>query len=102
MTRLQDSNSCLAYVLCAADMAFRDDCCGICERLEFISCLKAYYVGLNRLNWNDVQVHDMESIQQELAFVTNEVCLSWDLHMSMFILGLLSTTMLVASNAPET
>ena len=60
-------------------------------------------VGRNRLKWNDVQVHDMEFTQQELAYVTNEVCLSWALHMSMVTtLGLLLlTTMLAASNAPE-
>ncbi|KAL3153529.1 hypothetical protein ABBQ38_011860 [Trebouxia sp. C0009 RCD-2024] len=63
-----------------AGMAFRDDSHGICEHLEFISCLKAYYVGLHRLKWNDVQVQEMVFMQQELAFVTNEVCLSWDLH----------------------
>ncbi|KAL3132012.1 hypothetical protein ABBQ32_008632 [Trebouxia sp. C0010 RCD-2024] len=54
-------------------MAFRDDSYGICERLEFVSCLKAYYVSLNRLKWNEVQVSDMQFMQQELAFVTNEV-----------------------------
>lgn len=64
----------MTYTLCVADMAFRDDSYGICERLEFVSCLKAYYVSLNRLKWNEVQVSDMQFMQQELAFVTNEVC----------------------------
>ena len=56
-------------------LAFRDDQYGVCEKTEFISCLKSYYVDINRLKWNDVDIQDMKFTVAELAFATNEVCL---------------------------
>lgn len=58
---------------CSHVLQFRDDSSPVCGSMEFVSCLKASYVDIDKPKYSEVAVHNMQVTEDKVAFVRNEV-----------------------------